>query len=335
MKISIYGARGSIPSPSSGDFKTDLFGGNTTCLGIEAGPFRVLLDNGSGVRQYGKDQMKKGNIGKHFLVLISHYHWDHIQGLPFCIPYFIKGNTFHFHGHEPQGHESDRLLTSTVEGLISQQQASPHFPVAHKSLPSTRLYHSHPRLFSESFWYFVQEDGSYEMVVDQAMDRVKQTLPPTIKMDPTRWIKITTIPVNHPDGCLGYRIDYMGKSFAFCTDHEPARYPWEAITRLTSEQRDAKGHVTQTRCDVIYLDGQYTEAQIAKGTQGFGHGTPNACVEQAIAGKIPQVLIGHHDPDHDDAKLVLMEEEASRYAKTVAEYPLEVAFAREGTVVEL
>lgn len=318
IKVTCYGPRGSVPAPSRKGFSTIEYGGNTSCYYVEAGPFRIILDHGSGALVLGDDIMKAGLIGKHFIALSSHYHWDHIQGMPFCVPYFLKQNTFHIHGHEPPGHEGKKVLIDTVEGLIAEQQAAPHFPVAHHSLPSKRIYHSHPRQFSESFMYFVDEKDEYQMVVDQMVDTIRETLPPSVKMDFRRWMRITTIPVSHPDGCLGFRIDYMGDSFTYCTDHEPARHTWAAINRI------GKG------TNFIVLDGQYNEQQLGGMTQSFGHGSPRSCVEQAVACGAKHVLIHHHDPKHDDTTVQKMEEDAIQYAKDAGTDELVVEFAREG-----
>jgi len=81
MKITCYGPRGSIPAPSRNNFNTTEYGGNTSCYLVEAGPFNIILDMGSGVLTAGDDLLRSGRgVGKHFIVPISHWHWDHIQG---------------------------------------------------------------------------------------------------------------------------------------------------------------------------------------------------------------------------------------------------------------
>lgn len=325
FRVTCEGPRGSIPAPSRKNFSTVEFGGNTSCYYVEAGAFRIIIDHGSGVRLLGDRLMAEGQVGKHFISLSSHGHWDHIQGLPFCIPYFIKSNTFHFHGHIPPGHETSGNLdhlSNTVEKLLAEQQASPHFPVAHHSLPSKRHYQAHARLFSETFWYYVAEDGSYELVADQMLGMVKETLPVSIKMDPKRWIKITTIPVNHPDGCLAYRIDYMGDSIVYASDHEPGRFPWDALNRL------AKG------ATLLIIDGQYPEVLLARACQGFGHGSPQSCIEQAKSCEALEVAVHHFDPKSSDDILRAMEQEAIAYAVQIG-YKGRVCFAREEQVWEI
>lgn len=301
MTVTCFGPRGSLPSPSTKTFKTEEYGGNTSCYYVEAGPFRIILDCGSGIRQLGNDLMAKGRgVGGEWIVLLSHYHWDHIQGLPFCVPMFIGANTFRFHGFTPSGHESGPK--PVVETMLGHQQSNPHFPVAHTALPSQRKYQDHARQFSETFWY-KHEDGRYIQTAQKPGGASWDTL------------KITTIPLNHPDGCLGYRIEYEGKVMVYATDNEPLRHNNAQLLKHGSG------------ADWMLLDGQYTEAQLAGPTQVFGHGTPEACVEQAKACKVKKLVIHHHDPNHDDTKVAQMEREALQ-----GEPSGWGEFAREGAV---
>lgn len=334
MQVTCYGPRGSLPAPSRAArgnkpaFTTTEYGGNTSCYYVEAGPFRVILDAGSGISVLGDDLMKAGLIGKHFLFFLSHYHWDHIQGLPFSVPFFIAPNVFHIHGFTPDGEEGPCPRTP-VEKMLAEQQSSPHFPVPHESLPASRGYYAHSWQFSETLWYVHFPKGAFtgtgENLQPGAYDLTFE--------DPATWgageddwrdtpdpedvLKITTIPLNHPNGCLSYRIEHQGKVFVYATDHEPARHTWARLNNL------GKG------CDLAVLDGQYTEAQIAAMTQGFGHGTPRSCIEQALAMDARHILIHHHDPKHDDTKVAEMEADSLVYARDTG-FAGKVEFSREG-----
>lgn len=313
MKITCYGPRGSLPSPTRKEFSTYRYGGDTSCYYVEAGPFKIILDCGSGARVLGQDLMKNGTIGEHFITLISHYHWDHIQGMPFCVPFFIPSNKFHFHGHTPPGEEPGHLK-SAVERMLSQQQSTPHFPVAHESLPGTMFYDAHPRQFSETFYYYYTADEGFGYVPPGAGISYWESGEPCIK--------ITTIPLNHPDGCLGYRIEYEGKVAVYCTDNEPLRHNNAQITKHGKN------------ADWLLLDGQYKESQLANGSQTFGHGTPNACVAQADACRAKHLVIHHHDPDHDDDTVDDMYVAATEYASGLG-FPGRVEFARTDSTWEL
>jgi ribonuclease BN (tRNA processing enzyme) len=95
-------------------------GGNTACVEVRAGDQLLILDSGSGLRMLGYELLKtefgKGQGVADFL--ISHTHWDHIQGLPFFGPGFKAGNRFAF--HSPHAH---------LEEAFIGQQSEMFFPV--------------------------------------------------------------------------------------------------------------------------------------------------------------------------------------------------------------
>ena len=85
MKVKFYGVRGSLPV-SGREFLE--FGGNTTCLRIlrEETNRLVIIDAGTGIRNLGKEIMNNGLTQDIINIFFSHFHWDHIQGLPFFAP---------------------------------------------------------------------------------------------------------------------------------------------------------------------------------------------------------------------------------------------------------
>ena len=114
MKITFWGVRGSIPAPGP---DTNRYGGNTSCVSIEtATGGHVIIDMGTGLMHLGNALMS-GPFGKgagRATVLLSHTHWDHIQGLGFFAPVFIAGNQFTVWG--PGG--SPEVLEGILEGQM-------------------------------------------------------------------------------------------------------------------------------------------------------------------------------------------------------------------------
>lgn len=99
--IQFWGVRGSIPSPGK---DTVRYGGNTSCVEMRVGGKRLIFDGGTGLRMLGKSLMSNGLVEAH--LLFTHYHWDHIQGVPFFSPAFVEGNCFHIYGAVPPDAES-------------------------------------------------------------------------------------------------------------------------------------------------------------------------------------------------------------------------------------
>lgn len=94
--IQFWGVRGSIPTP--GD-KTARYGGNTSCVEMRVGGKRLIFDGGSGLHVLGRSLLEQMPLEAY--MFFTHYHWDHIQGVPFFSPAFNPGNCFHIHGAVP------------------------------------------------------------------------------------------------------------------------------------------------------------------------------------------------------------------------------------------
>jgi phosphoribosyl 1,2-cyclic phosphodiesterase len=114
MSVRFWGVRGSVPSPGA---DTSRYGGNTPCVEVEAGGERLIFDLGTGVRELGA--ATRGATSAH--VFISHYHYDHLQGLPFFGPVFHPASRFSIRGPTRGGR--------TVKEVLSQQMQPPYFPV--------------------------------------------------------------------------------------------------------------------------------------------------------------------------------------------------------------
>jgi phosphoribosyl 1,2-cyclic phosphodiesterase len=119
MKIKYYGVRGSIPVAGKDTVK---YGGNTTCVVIEEANTKLVLDAGTGIRNFGRELIKDGGPTGHKLhMLFSHYHWDHLQGFPFFAPGFIKGNELNIYG--------ETKYNKTIQDVLKRQQEFINFPV--------------------------------------------------------------------------------------------------------------------------------------------------------------------------------------------------------------
>ncbi|MFP4522371.1 MAG: MBL fold metallo-hydrolase, partial [Fibrobacterota bacterium] len=121
MRIKFWGTRGSVPVPGP---KTVKYGGNTPCteFSLDDGS-RLIIDAGTGIINLGRELMAgefKEGKGR-LVILISHTHWDHIQGVPFFAPQFVEGNQITYMGKSSK----DKSVLEILEG----QLRAPYSPI--------------------------------------------------------------------------------------------------------------------------------------------------------------------------------------------------------------
>ncbi len=117
--LTFWGTRGSIPTPGP---QTARYGGNTPCVAVhreDAGGDRlVIMDAGTGIRLLGKDLVQSGNGPLQLDLLVTHTHWDHIQGLPFFAPFFGEGNTVRIWGAKQGDVGLDQVLRQQMHPVV-------------------------------------------------------------------------------------------------------------------------------------------------------------------------------------------------------------------------
>ncbi len=175
LAVKFWGVRGSIACPSPDHV---VYGGNTSCLEIFAGDERIIMDAGTGIRNLGQDFIKDG-VRKGTL-LLTHSHWDHINGFPFFGPAFMNNSRFTI----AAGHLYN---AGGIENVLASQMANPTFPVPLEALQATLTF--------EDF----KAGETWGLGAG---------------------VKIITAPLNHPNGATGYRVEFGGKSICYVTDTE-------------------------------------------------------------------------------------------------------------------
>jgi len=123
IKVKFWGVRGSIPTPG---VKYVKYGGNTACVEMQLpNDMLFIFDAGTGIRELGNSLLKSGKKQKVYIFL-SHFHWDHIQGLPFFMPSYREGNEINILGMNTQ--------ETRLAKIISNQMESVYFPIRLQSL---------------------------------------------------------------------------------------------------------------------------------------------------------------------------------------------------------
>ncbi|MEE2900821.1 MAG: MBL fold metallo-hydrolase [Myxococcota bacterium] len=264
MKVTLWGTRGSIASPGP---ETVRYGGNTTCLSVETNSGQVIIiDGGTGIRKLGIKLM--GSLPVNCDILITHTHWDHIQGLPFFIPLFVPGNELNFHG------AFDPVYNKSLKDILAGQMEYCYFPVRESELNANISYHR------------INDGHTFEMGD----------------------AKITAILMNHPVLNYGYKIEADGHSFFFTGDHEPPRNIYSEEDEEFAEYqsfidlKNEKLYRLLENIDLLVADSSYTTEEY-KTKIGWGHGTFDSSLEMGRHVKAKKLVFTHHEPTRNDEAL--------------------------------
>ncbi len=294
MKIKFWGVRGSIASPGP---KTMRYGGNTTCIEIRTDNNELLIiDAGTGI--FPLSQTLFGELPMTANILITHSHWDHIQGLPFFIPNFIPGNIVRLHG------SFDPVSGKGVEQVMSVQLQYSYFPVREAEMKARMEY---------------------------------VTLAPEVSIQ-IGSAKVTPFLLNHPVINFGYRIESHGKSVFFTGDHEPPYNIYDPQdeeyeeSQLFIGEKEAAIRAAMQGIDVLIADTSYTAAEYPT-KKGWGHGTFASGIRMAREAGAKTLFCTHHEPTRSDDALELAFNQAIAES-SASQGPLDIRLAREGEYFE-
>ncbi|MBI2657538.1 MBL fold metallo-hydrolase [Candidatus Woesearchaeota archaeon] len=261
------------------------YGGETTCAEIQAvdSPLQ-MIDAGTGARKLGglilRRLFTEGNINplntvpeysKLLDLWLTHYHWDHIQGMPFFDPIFVpRGIDIHVHGK--------RDARKRLEEVLAGQQQYPNFPVVWQDIPADVKYD--------------------EMLRMDPVPRQRGKL------------TVTYREMSHPDSSFTYAFEVNSKKFVFATDCEIKGIEDARLIDFSRKRENGKavGNADAIYMDAQYLPDEYKGGN-PKAVTGalpkidWGHNTYEWCVVNALAAGIPLLVLGHHEPKRGDRGL--------------------------------
>jgi phosphoribosyl 1,2-cyclic phosphodiesterase len=279
--VTFWGTRGSIPTPGA---HTARYGGNTPCVAVGGRADQlVILDAGSGIRPLGHDLSRQAGGAINVDILLSHTHWDHIQGLPFFQPLNTKGNSVQIYGAAQAGVPLVEILDRQMDPVV--------FPVPLKALAAELTV---TEVTGDGF----EIDGF--------------------------WVE--TFRLRHPGTTLGYKLVPRegGRTMAYITDNELGS---GGTYDVAPDWRAQLVRFLQG-VDTLIHDGMYSES-LLESRAGWGHSTPRQAVELAAECGSKDLVLFHHEPEHDDAAIDALLAATQHEARALAP-TLTVNAAREG-----
>lgn len=254
MKARIWGCRGSLATPGASTLR---YGGNTSCVEVRLNDGHVvILDAGTGIRKLGlalaQDPPERIDL------LLTHLHLDHIEGLGFFVPLWLRDVDVHVWGPPSP--------TMTLQERLSRYLSPPLFPLELADLPQCPTFHDVP----EGEWTL----GS---------------------------ARVQALPVAHPGPTVGYWLEESGRSLAYIPDHEPAL--GKDLEKSAPEW--VSGFGLACNVDVLLHDAQYTLGEYSERV-GWGHSSVEHAATLALMSNAKNLVLFHHDPEHDDDDLERM-----------------------------
>lgn len=285
FKVKFRGVRGSYPTPKATHLK---YGGNTACVEVNVRDRLIILDAGTGIIEVGenltREHILSGSTTKertpiNATLILSHIHQDHIQGLPFFSPVFIKTSNLEVYGPDA-GKES---LKDALATLLFDKG----FPVSLEEVQGAININS----FSQRQILIIKKDGSH--IIINASDITDEIV------DEDDIIISAYKTTAHPkNGCLCIKISYKDKVLVYATDKE------------CYVGSDKKFIEFAYGCDLLIHDAQYTHQDYISPVmpkQGYGHSTFNMAIETAKLAKSKKLYFFHYDPTYDDNILDMLD----------------------------
>jgi len=279
VKVNFWGVRGSYPVPGA---DTNRYGGNTSCVEVRVSDDpeapHIIIDAGTGLRKLGKEMML-GDFGEgkgttHLLV--SHTHWDHIQGLPFFAPVYQKGNNLFVYARQRDD--------THLRAVFASQTDSHYFPVP----------------FDEA-----QASVHFRELVEGAQFEIGP-----VKVSCTRlnhpWIAMA-YRLEHEGKVVTYVTD-TAPFRDILIEQEYIRQPPRVGDPLKPEDaeklatmRDGVVRLCEG-ADLVIYDTQFTPAEYAQRPH-WGHSCPEDAIEIARAAGARNVVLFHHAPERTDEQI--------------------------------
>jgi len=298
-QLRFWGVRGSYAAP----FFSHLgVGGNTSCVEIRAGDHLLICDAGTGIIPLGNELMQQDKIREMFVIL-THYHWDHVCGLPFFVPAFSPDWKISFFGPGDS--------PASIEENVSSQMQAPFFPVGTETwLAETK--------------YLVQQSDGFQygpMKID-----FSNVHHPGITFGYKIKVNGKTIVYASDNECMFIEKSIKHRSNEF-NEEELALFE-----EMIHEEHQSELNLFKD-ADILIHDAQYTPDDYEK-KRGWGHSCYVDAIDTAINANVKELYLFHHDPNYDDASIEEIQKHSNEVIKEKGS-PLVCHIAKEGMIIDL
>ncbi len=295
MEITFWGVRGSYPVPGP---QTVRYGGQTSCVEVRSSEGGCLVvDAGTGLRALGQKLAREGGGAPgRYHILLSHVHWDHIQGLPFFEPAYIPGTTISVYALLTAADELQQVI-----GGITRHE---FFPVPLEAAPAHFQYH--------------EVEPGVRMTLGEFM-----VLPIALNHPFGA--------VGYRIDCDGTSVAYVSDTAPF-TDVLHKQHFLRGLETLSEDDRRTLDQIRAdlvkalSRCDTVIYDTHFLPDEYARFPH-YGHSTPDQALEICVEAGVRRLVLYHHAPGHGDD---LMDKIAKEYAEKGEALGIEVVTSFEG-----
>ena len=274
MSVTFHGVRGSTPCDGP---QLARYGGNTSCVAVEVeGQAPIVFDLGTGLRNFGLDLLARDPAEEfHGTVLLSHLHWDHVQGLPFFVPIHRSGATLDMYGPRQEEGPLGRVFTGMMR--------PPYFPITPDQLEGSVQFHD------------VGDDDFPLSTTAKVRSRWIRHVGPTLGYR-LEWQGVSIAYLSdHGQGCVGT----MSKA-GMSEDRSDDFVPDDVLDLCDG-------------VDLLIHDAQHTPAEFEH-KRHWGHCTVDYAVHVAKEAGAARLALFHHDPAHSDDQIDLLVRAASETA---------------------
>jgi len=299
MQITFWGVRGSYPVPGAA---TVRYGGQTSCVEARtAGGETLIVDAGTGMRALGNKLFREAPAPQHYHVLLSHVHWDHIQGLPFFSPAYVPGTKISVYALLTAADELHQVI-----GGITRHE---FFPMPLEAVPAVFEFHQvEPG---------VEFDVNGFHITPIALNHPFGSVGYRIDGDSSSWAYVSdTAPFNQ----------VLHKQH-FLSGPEPLS---EDDKLALAAMRDALVRRLEGVDTVVY-DTHFLPDEYAKFPH-YGHSTPDQAIEICVEANVRRLVLYHHAPSHGDDQ---MDRIAAEYLSQGAKRGIEVLTSFEGMTLPI